>query len=286
MKNLKVVAMVAMVVSITLCCQSVRGASNPQISVTSNSDTARAGDTVTFSFKINGIQHAGYEVKDWSGIIQYDTSVFEEVKEFDVKFSNYFNGISYDPSTKKIQGEKAKTFQNGNELFRIQFKVKQNVTLSSTSVALKNIRLTLPNETVVKITGTVKEGIYIDRQIPMQTAKTSATPTTVSTSKQASSGLSQNDMQDLNDTFASNVQDLAEVGQAFKAVTPATLLSAAGGLIMVFVKAALIVIVISLIAKYLVKSCMGVHRRSKVVGLRSTVKRLSQYTPRERTEII
>ena len=115
------------------------------VGVTPVQTTVSPGGAVDVTISVNNMNIGGDGMKVFSGILNYDTNIFEEITAKDITGLNSWE-VSYNAETKKILLDRKDFITTDTELCKITFKVKdgvetENAQIKITSPSTSNNRI-------------------------------------------------------------------------------------------------------------------------------------------------
>lgn len=115
------------------------------VGVTPAQTTVSPESTVDVTISVNNMNIGGDGMKVFSGILNYDTNIFEEITAKDITGLNSWE-VSYNTETKKILLDRKDFITEDAELCKITFKVKdgvetENAQIKITSPSTSNNRI-------------------------------------------------------------------------------------------------------------------------------------------------
>ena len=115
------------------------------VGVTPVQTTVSPGGSVDVTISVNNMNIGGDGMKVFSGILNYDTNIFEEITAKDITGLNSWE-VSYNAETKKILLDRKDFITTDTELCKITFKVKdgvetENAQIKITSPSTSNNRI-------------------------------------------------------------------------------------------------------------------------------------------------
>ena len=99
--------------------------------------TVSPGSTVDVTISVNNMNIGGDGMKVFSGILNYDTNIFEEITAKDITGLNSWE-VSYNAETKKILLDRKDFITEDAEICKITFKVKDGVETENTQIKITN----------------------------------------------------------------------------------------------------------------------------------------------------
>lgn len=99
--------------------------------------TVSPGSTVDVTISVNNMNIGGDGMKVFSGILNYDTNIFEEITAKDITGLNSWE-VSYNAKTKKILLDRKDFITEDAEICKITFKVKDGVETENTQIKITN----------------------------------------------------------------------------------------------------------------------------------------------------
>lgn len=135
MKSLMMIAIIAIMLTISTIANASTGDS-VGMSLTSNSKL-KEGDTVTVNVNLTSI-NAGNGIDTITGELSYDTNVFETLSTSSFTASNEWTP-SYASSTNMLTVLKNSKVKSPETVLTITLKVKNTISVNSTTITLKNI---------------------------------------------------------------------------------------------------------------------------------------------------
>ena len=107
------------------------------VGVTPAQTTVSPGSTVDVTISVNNMNIGGDGMKVFSGILNYDTNIFEEITAKDITGLNSWE-VSYNAETKKILLDRKDFITEDAEICKITFKVKDGVETENTQIKITN----------------------------------------------------------------------------------------------------------------------------------------------------
>ena len=107
------------------------------VGVTPAQTTVSPGSTVDVTISVHTMNIGGDGMKVFSGILNYDTNIFEEITAKDITGLNSWE-VSYNAETKKILLDRKDFITEDAEICKITFKVKDGVETENTQIKITN----------------------------------------------------------------------------------------------------------------------------------------------------
>lgn len=107
------------------------------VGVTPVQTTVSPGGSVDVTISVNNMNIGGDGMKVFSGILNYDTNIFEEITAKDITGLNSWE-VSYNAETKKILLDRKDFITEDAEICKITFKVKDGVETENTQIKITN----------------------------------------------------------------------------------------------------------------------------------------------------
>lgn len=105
------------------------------VGVTPAQTTLSPGSTVDVTISVNNMNIGGDGMKVFSGILNYDTNIFEEITAKDITGLNSWE-VSYNTENKKILLDRKDFITEDAEICKITFKVKEGVEAENTQIKI------------------------------------------------------------------------------------------------------------------------------------------------------
>lgn len=146
----KRINMVVIIIIILLTSTLSYGSTGVEATLTATNQKIYEKDKVVFTLKVDTFQGIKNEINAYQGMLKYDKSIFEDVKEADFKAMNGWEGLQYNPETSEfIVYKKAGTTMEEN-LLEVTLQVKEGVKATKTEVKMLDM-----------VTSEGKEDIYV-----------------------------------------------------------------------------------------------------------------------------
>lgn len=190
-KNLKVLlAITIMIIMVGITLNVNAFSSTAKLA---SSSKLKAGDTVEVIFSLTNID-MGEGVNALSATLEYDKDVFETISDDENSqyyFEDYIQGQNrwsigtYSSGNQMLTAIRNSGVKENTDVFKVTFKVKSSISVDSTIVKLKNIKISAGEETgdidVADVSVTVSKETNTTPTTPTKEDTTPTTPTTQTT---------------------------------------------------------------------------------------------------------
>ena len=123
-------------VIVVMCLNIVSYADNQQVEVVADKNSLKNEDEIEISIKLLNTEN---ELYTYSGEIQYDKDIFEEITSNNFSSLNSWENLQYNSSNNKFIITKNCSIGN-EEILKIKLKCKNNAKNSSTKIYVKNLK--------------------------------------------------------------------------------------------------------------------------------------------------
>lgn len=114
-------------------------ASNIAATVTTSKTSLKPGDTVVVSVSITNIDQASLGIASFKGVLEYDKSVFEEISMSSFENKNEWNISEYNTNNGQFTVLNSGMVKTNQEMFSVTLKAKENATVGSTIINIKDL---------------------------------------------------------------------------------------------------------------------------------------------------
>ena len=115
-----IVAIVMVILTSTISYASAK----VEATLTATSQKLQEGDSVVFTLKVDSFQEVKDGINAYQGKLEYDKTIFEEVKEADFKTMNAWEGLQYNPKTSELVVYKKAGTTLEEDIIEVSLKVK------------------------------------------------------------------------------------------------------------------------------------------------------------------
>lgn len=127
----------------------VSNAASAKLQTSISSEKIQPGKEVVVVVKIEDVDAVSRGFNALTGILEYDTNVFETVQSKDFKMLNNWDAIIYNPSNKMFATAKAEGIKTGEAIFELTLKAKSDVEAGDYTIKIKDFTVSEGIEDVV-----------------------------------------------------------------------------------------------------------------------------------------
>ncbi len=132
----KRISMIVAIIMIILTSTLSYASAKVETTLTATSQKLQEGESVVFTLKVDNFQEIKHGINAYQGRLEYDKTIFEEVKEANFKAISGWEGLQYNPKTCEfVVYKKAGTTAEEN-IVEISLQVKEGVKAAKTEVKI------------------------------------------------------------------------------------------------------------------------------------------------------
>lgn len=103
--------------------------------------TIAPGGSIKITIKISNLDYGTKGIDSFMTVLNYDKNIFENITNEDIKCLNSWDTPAFNETSGKIVSETTGVVQQDQDVFEITLKLKEDCTLSKTSISLTNTKV-------------------------------------------------------------------------------------------------------------------------------------------------